>query len=138
MLWHYKITQVCNKYTSIHVFNRFPRVFFNRCNYKTGTQIILGNTYHLLLRPGLETLLKFGGVSEFMNWKKPILTDSGGFQVMSLSKLRKITKKGVKFQSHIDGAEHILTPENVIDSQNIIKSDIQIVLDECTQYPETH
>ena len=73
-----------------------------------------------------------------MNWKKPMLTDSGGFQVMSLSKLRKISKKGVKFQSHIDGAEHILTPENVIDSQNIIKSDIQMVLDECTQYPETH
>ncbi len=103
-----------------------------------GYELILSNTYHLLLRPGLDTLLRFEGISEFMNWKKPILTDSGGFQVMSLSKLRKITKNGVKFQSHIDGAEHFLTPENVVDSQNIIKSDIQMILDECTQYPETY
>jgi len=103
-----------------------------------GYELTLSNTYHLLLRPGLERLSKVDGVSEFMGWNKPILTDSGGFQVMSLSKLRKISEEGVKFQSHIDGASHFLTPENVIDHQNMIKSDIQMVLDECIQYPESY
>ena len=91
--------------------------------------MILSNTYHILLRPGLETLKEFGNLSKFMNWNKPILTDSGGFQVMSLSKLRKIDKNGVTFQSHIDGSSHRLTPENVVDIQNIIGSNIQMVLD---------
>ena len=99
--------------------------------------MILSNTYHILLRPGLETLKNFGNLSKFMNWNKPILTDSGGFQVMSLSKLRKIDKNGVTFQSHIDGSSHRLTPENVVDIQNIIGSNIQMVLDECTPFPSS-
>ena len=99
--------------------------------------MILSNTYHILLRPGLETLKNFGNLSKFMNWNKPILTDSGGFQVMSLSKLRKIDKNGVIFQSHIDGSSHRLTPENVVDIQNIIGSNIQMVLDECTSFPSS-
>ena len=99
--------------------------------------MILSNTYHILLRPGLETLKEFGNLSKFMNWNKPILTDSGGFQVMSLSKLRKIDKNGVTFQSHIDGSSHRLTPENVVDIQNIIGSNIQMVLDECTSFPSS-
>jgi len=103
-----------------------------------GYELILSNNYHLLLRPGLDTLAKFDGVSNFMSWNKPVLTDSGGFQVMSLAKFTNISKKGVEFQSHIDGSKHFLTPENVIESQNIIKSDIQMVLDECTKFPETH
>ena len=100
-----------------------------------GFDLILSNTYHLLLRPGLKTLNKFNGVSKFMKWDGPMLTDSGGFQVMSLAKFRKISKEGVKFQSHIDGSTHILTPENVVDSQNIINSNIQMSLDECLHYP---
>ena len=103
-----------------------------------GYDLILSNTYHLLLRPGLERLSDIDGVSEFMTWNKPVLTDSGGFQVMSLAKLRKITEEGVNFQSHIDGSKHFLTPENVIDYQNVIKSDIQMVLDECIQFPESY
>ena len=103
-----------------------------------GYDLILSNTYHLLLRPGLDRLSKIDGVSEFMCWDKPVLTDSGGFQVMSLSKLRKITEEGVNFQSHIDGSKHFLTPENVVDFQNVIKSDIQMVLDECIQFPESY
>ena len=103
-----------------------------------GYEMILSNTYHILLRPGLEIIEKFGSLSKFMNWNKPILTDSGGFQVMSLSKLRKINKNGVTFQSHIDGSSHLLTPENVVETQNIIGSNIQMVLDECTPYPSTH
>ena len=100
--------------------------------------MILSNTYHILLRPGLEILKEFGNLSKFMDWNKPILTDSGGFQVMSLSKLRKIDKDGVTFQSHIDGSSHRLTPENVVDIQNIIGSNIQMVLDECTPYPSSY
>ena len=100
-----------------------------------GFDLILSNTYHLLLRPGLKILNKFDGVSKFMKWDGPMLTDSGGFQVMSLAKFRKISKEGVKFQSHIDGSTHILTPENVVDSQNIINSNIQMSLDECLHYP---
>ena len=99
---------------------------------KTGTQIILGNTYHLFLRPGIEILKKFGGLHNFMNWKKPILTDSGGFQIMSLSKFNKIDKKkGAIFNSHIDGRKFLLSPEKSIQIQKEINSDILMVLDEC-------
>ena len=99
---------------------------------KTGTQIILGNTYHLFLRPGIEILKKFGGLHGFMNWQKPILTDSGGFQIMSLSKFNKIDKdKGATFSSHIDGKKFLLSPEKSIQIQKEINSDILMVLDEC-------
>ena len=99
---------------------------------KTNTQIILGNTYHLMLRPGSAILDKFGGLHKFMNWNKPILTDSGGFQIMSLSKLNKIDKQiGAIFQSHIDGKKIILSPEKSIKIQKSINSDILMVLDEC-------
>ncbi len=101
----------------------------------TQAQIILGNTYHLYLRPGLEVLEKAGGLHQFMNWQKPILTDSGGYQVYSLSEKRKINEDGVKFQSHIDGSYHLFTPENVIDIQRTIGADIIMVFDECTPYP---
>ena len=98
----------------------------------TGSQIILGNTYHLLLRPGLEILKKFGGLHTFMNWKKPILTDSGGYQIMSLSKFNKIDLKiGAIFKSHLDGKKIILSPEKSIQVQKAINSDIIMVLDEC-------
>lgn len=95
-------------------------------------QIILGNTYHLFLRPGLETLEKAGGLHGFNGWNKPILTDSGGFQVFSLSGMRKMKEEGVTFQSHIDGSRHIFTPENVIDTQRTIGADIMMAFDECT------
>ncbi len=98
-------------------------------------QIILGNTYHLYLRPGLDVLKQAGGFHKFINWNKPILTDSGGYQVFSLSANRKLSKKGAAFSSHIDGSKHLFTPENVIDTQRIIGSDIMMVLDECTPYP---
>ncbi len=98
-------------------------------------RIILGNTYHLYLRPGEETLNKAGGLHKFMNWKRPILTDSGGFQVHSLAELRKITSTGVDFKSHIDGSKHFFSPETVIRIQRNIGSDIMMVLDECTSYP---
>jgi len=99
---------------------------------KTGTQIILGNTYHLLLRPGVDILNKFGGLHRFMNWNKPILTDSGGYQIMSLAKLNKIDKNlGAIFKSHIDGKKIILSPEKSIQVQKAINSDIVMVLDEC-------
>ena len=99
---------------------------------KTNTHIILGNTYHLLLRPGVETLKRFGGLHNFMNWNKPILTDSGGYQIMSLSKLNKIDLKiGAIFKSHLDGKKIILSPEKSIQVQKSINSDIMMVLDEC-------
>ena len=99
---------------------------------KTGTQIILGNTYHLLLRPGVDILKKFGGLHDFMNWNKPILTDSGGYQIMSLSNLNKIDKDvGAIFKSHLDGKKIILSPEKSIQVQKSINSDILMVLDEC-------
>jgi queuine tRNA-ribosyltransferase len=99
---------------------------------KTGSQIILGNTYHLLLRPGIDILKKFNGLHKFMNWSKPILTDSGGYQIMSLSKLNKIDKEiGAVFKSHIDGKKIILSPEKSIQVQKAINSDIIMVLDEC-------
>ncbi len=102
---------------------------------ETNVQIILGNTYHLYLRPGHELISDFGGLHKFINWQKPILTDSGGFQVYSLTELRKISEEGVKFQSHIDGSRHLFTPENVVQIQQHIGSDIMMVLDECTPYP---
>lgn len=95
-------------------------------------QIILGNTYHLYLRPGLDILEKAGGLHKFNGWERPILTDSGGFQVFSLSDIRKLTDEGVKFRSHIDGSRHLFTPENVVDIQRVIGSDIMMALDECT------
>ena len=98
-------------------------------------QIILGNTYHLYLRPGLDIIQKAGGLHKFMNWEKPILTDSGGFQVYSLSDVRKIKEEGVTFQSHIDGSRHLFTPENVMDIQRVIGADIIMAFDECTPYP---
>ncbi|MCI5050550.1 MAG: tRNA guanosine(34) transglycosylase Tgt [Rickettsiales bacterium] len=103
-----------------------------------GADVILGNTYHLMLRPGAELVAKMGGLHEFMNWPHPILTDSGGFQVMSLSNLRKITEEGVTFKSHIDGSEHELTPERAINIQRLLDSNITMVLDECTPFPATH
>ncbi|HKK09758.1 MAG TPA: tRNA guanosine(34) transglycosylase Tgt [Bacteroidales bacterium] len=100
-----------------------------------GAQIILGNTYHLFLRPGLDILKQAGGLHQFMNWQHPILTDSGGYQVYSLSQRRKLKEEGVRFQSHIDGSYHQFTPENVIDTQRIIGADIMMAFDECTPYP---
>jgi len=102
---------------------------------ETGADIILGNTYHLMLRPGAERVAKLGGLHKFMNWPRPILTDSGGFQVMSLAQLRKIDEQGVSFQSHLDGAEYRLTPERSMEIQALLGSDIQMVLDECTPFP---
>jgi queuine tRNA-ribosyltransferase len=98
-------------------------------------QIILGNTYHLYLRPGLETLKNAGGLHKFINWNQAILTDSGGYQVYSLTANRKLTPNGVTFKSHIDGSKHTFTPENVVETQRIIGSDIMMALDECTPYP---
>jgi queuine tRNA-ribosyltransferase len=98
-------------------------------------EIVLSNTYHLYLRPGTEILNKAGGLHKFMNWDKPILTDSGGYQVFSLSELRKITSDGVEFRSHLDGSKHFFTPAKVIEIQRNIGSDIMMVLDECTPYP---
>lgn len=104
---------------------------------KAGAGIILSNTYHLYLRPGTDLIKKAGGLHKFMGWNRPILTDSGGFQVFSLQELRKITKNGVTFKSHIDGSEHLFTPESVVEMQNILGSDIMMCLDECPPYPAT-
>ncbi len=101
----------------------------------TGAQIILGNTYHLMLRPGAERVAQFGGLHKFMNWHGPILTDSGGYQVMSLAKLRKISPEGVLFSSHIDGSKHMLTPKRSIQIQHLLGATITMVLDECTPFP---
>ncbi len=98
---------------------------------KTGADIILGNTYHLMLRPGAERVARLGGLHKFMNWQRPILTDSGGYQVMSLSELRKLTEKGVEFRSHIDGSKHMLTPERSMEIQRLLGSDIVMAFDEC-------
>lgn len=100
-----------------------------------GAEIILSNTYHLYLRPGHETIKKVGGLHKFMNWHGPILTDSGGFQVFSLSPLRKINGDGVTFKSHLDGSTHFITPEKVMEIQTALGSDIAMVFDECTPYP---
>lgn len=98
-------------------------------------QIILGNTYHLYLRPGHEVIRRLGGLHRFMSWERPILTDSGGFQVFSLSGLRKITEEGVRFRSHLDGSQHFFSPEHSMDVQIALGSDIAMVFDECTEYP---
>ena len=104
----------------------------------TGADILLGNTYHLMLRPGADRVERLGGLHEFMRWEKPILTDSGGFQVMSLSSLRKLTEEGVTFQSHIDGSRHMLSPERAIEIQCQLGADIQMQLDECIALPAPH
>lgn len=103
----------------------------------TGADILLGNTYHLMLRPGAERMARLGGLHTFMNWAGPILTDSGGFQVMSLTGLRKLTEEGVKFKSHVDGSEHFLSPETSMDIQRMLGSDIVMAFDECTPFPAT-
>lgn len=103
-----------------------------------GSQIILSNTYHLYLKPGHELIEEAGGLHKFMNWDKPILTDSGGFQVFSLGDLRKITEEGVEFRSHIDGSKHFISPEKSIEIQNSLGSDIMMAFDECTPYPATY
>ncbi len=102
---------------------------------KTGAQVILGNTYHLMLRPSAERIQRLGGLHKFMNWSRPILTDSGGFQVMSLQKLRTVTEEGVAFRSFIDGSKHFLTPERSIAIQGMLGSNIAMSFDECTPYP---
>jgi len=102
-----------------------------------GVDIILGNTYHLMLRPGAERIARLGGLHAFMRWDRPILTDSGGFQVMSLAKLRKITDEGVAFQSHLDGSAHVLSPERAVEIQCLLGADIQMQLDECIALPAT-
>ncbi|EPY03384.1 tRNA guanosine(34) transglycosylase Tgt [Magnetospirillum fulvum] len=103
----------------------------------TGAQIVLGNTYHLMLRPGAERIDRLGGLHRFMNWSGPILTDSGGFQVMSLAKLRKLDENGVTFQSHHDGSSHHLSPERSMEIQRLLGSDITMAFDECTPFPAT-
>jgi len=105
---------------------------------ETGADILLGNTYHLMLRPGAERIARLGGLHKFMDWPRPILTDSGGFQVMSLSALRKISEEGVRFQSHIDGHQEFLSPERAMEVQRQLGSDIQMVFDECPALPATH
>jgi queuine tRNA-ribosyltransferase len=105
---------------------------------ETGADILLGNTYHLMLRPGAERVARLGGLHKFMDWPRPILTDSGGFQVMSLAALRKITEEGVCFRSHIDGHEEFLSPERAMEIQRLLGSDIQMVLDECPALPANH
>jgi len=105
---------------------------------ETGADILLGNSYHLMLRPGAERVARLGGLHKFMDWPRPILTDSGGFQVMSLSALRKISEEGVKFQSHIDGHAEFLSPERAMEIQRLLGSDIQMVFDECPALPATY
>ncbi|HVC90572.1 MAG TPA: tRNA guanosine(34) transglycosylase Tgt [Acidobacteriaceae bacterium] len=102
-----------------------------------GTQILLGNTYHLYLRPGHERIRRLGGLHQFMSWPHPILTDSGGFQVFSLNHLRKVTEEGVQFRSHIDGSAHFFSPEHSMEVQIALGADIAMVFDECTEYPAT-
>jgi len=103
----------------------------------TGADILLGNTYHLMLRPTAERIARLGGLHRFMNWDRPILTDSGGFQVMSLASLRKLTEEGVRFSSHIDGSKHMLTPERSMEIQKLLGSDIVMCFDECPALPAT-
>jgi queuine tRNA-ribosyltransferase len=102
-----------------------------------GAQIILGNTYHLYLRPGYETINRIGGLHRFISWERPILTDSGGFQVFSLNELRSLSEEGVRFQSHIDGSTHFLSPEKSMEIQAALGSDIVMAFDECTPFPAT-
>lgn len=111
------------------------KAMFMRDVESTGADVVLGNTYHLMLRPGAERVAALGGLHKFSTWNKTILTDSGGFQVMSLAKLRKMDERGVTFQSHIDGSRHELTPERSIEIQGLLGSDIQMQLDECVRLP---
>ena len=104
----------------------------------TGADVILGNTYHLMLRPGAERVAKLGGLHKFMNWDRPILTDSGGYQVMSLSELTKVNEEGVAFASHLDGSRHMLSPERSMEVQRLLDSDIVMAFDECTKNGCTH
>ena len=103
----------------------------------SGADIILGNTYHLMLRPGAERVARLGGLHAFMGWERPILTDSGGYQVMSLSELRKMSEEGVSFKSHLDGSAHMLTPERSMEVQRLLGADIVMAFDECTPFPAT-
>jgi queuine tRNA-ribosyltransferase len=103
----------------------------------SGADIILGNTYHLMLRPGAERIARLGGLHRFMGWERPILTDSGGYQVMSLSELRTMSEEGVAFRSHLDGSRHLLTPERSIEVQRLLGADIVMAFDECTPFPAT-
>ena len=103
----------------------------------SGADIILGNTYHLMLRPGAERIARLGGLHAFMGWERPILTDSGGYQVMSLTDLRKMSEEGVRFQSHLDGSAHMLSPERSMEVQRLLDSDIVMAFDECTPFPAT-
>src|SRR5947208_78611 len=102
---------------------------------EVGSQIVLGNTYHLFVRPGLDVIRQCGGLHRFMNWDGPILTDSGGYQIFSLAKLRRITEEGVHFQNHVDGASAFISPEIAMEIQAALGSDIAMVLDECAPYP---
>ncbi|RMF00871.1 MAG: tRNA guanosine(34) transglycosylase Tgt, partial [Alphaproteobacteria bacterium] len=111
------------------------KAMFPQTVRETGADIILANTYHLMLRPGAERVRELGGLHEFMRWPGPILTDSGGFQVMSLAKLRQMSEAGVTFRSHIDGSAHELTPERSIEIQCLLGADIQMAFDECTPFP---
>jgi queuine tRNA-ribosyltransferase len=111
------------------------KAMFPEAVAQTGAQIILGNTYHLMLRPGAERIARLGGLHRFMNWPGPILTDSGGYQVMSLSALRKIDESGVAFRSHLDGSRHVLAPERSIEIQDLLDADITMAFDECTPFP---
>ncbi|HQT65396.1 MAG TPA: tRNA guanosine(34) transglycosylase Tgt, partial [Acidocella sp.] len=104
----------------------------------TGAKIVLGNTYHLMLRPTAERVARLGGLHKMMDWPGPILTDSGGFQVMSLAKLRKMDEEGVTFRSHLDGSKHFLSPERSMEIQYLLDATITMVLDECTPFPATH
>src|SRR5262245_351695 len=104
----------------------------------TGADIILGNTYHLMLRPGAERVARLGGLHDFMGWERPILTDSGGYQVMSLSALTKLSEEGVSFASHLDGSRHMLTPERSMEIQRLLGSDIVMAFDECTKNGVDH
>ena len=110
-------------------------VHFSELRQQVKAQIILGNTYHLYLRPGLDVLKKAGGLHTFNTWDRPILTDSGGFQVFSLTGIRRLTENGCEFRSHIDGSKHVFTPESVMDTERIIGADIMMAFDECTPYP---
>src|SRR6266567_6425569 len=101
-------------------------------------EILLCNSYHLFLRPGHETIARLGGLHRFMGWERPILTDSGGYQVFSLSSLRNISEDGIRFQSHLDGSTHFLSPESAIDTQVALGSDVMMILDDCLAYPATH
>lgn len=105
---------------------------------RAGADIILGNTYHLMLRPGAEAMARMGGLHHFMQWDRPILTDSGGYQVMSLAGLRKMREEGVEFASHLDGSRHLITPERSMEIQRLLGSDIVMAFDECTPFPATH